>query len=447
MEEAQAKLQIEHMNKMADMLHSLPTFARDEDENQWKSLTTGKRIYDEQDITDMQEEALKLYYTDPSARGIIDTMVNFVLGKEAHITPNDESEKVVNWWNLFCEENEFDMRMKELVRRCFRDGEAFLRFFKNKKLHGVPLVRFVEPDKISDRAGNHTFGIETDPDDVETVIRYHLKEGRKRYIRADDMIHIKINVDSNVKRGVSYLVGIAKYIVKYGGWLDDRIMLNKIRTMFNMIIKVTGITPAAFNQKFTDVTGKTTTGGTPKKQIPKSGSVLIATPGLEYEFKNLNIHAEDTKEDGRLIELQVGKGTNLTEYVVRADSSNSNYSSTMISESPMVRMFESWQDIFEKPFKKIYKKVMERGIKLGEVPKKANTGCSVNFAALIHRDLKDETEAYISQITSGIVSKKTIAEKFGYDYDSEQEQIEKELEEESNREFSRESNENNEEEE
>ncbi len=434
-EEAEIRLHTAYMNRVADLLQSLPTFAKDADESEWSALDTGKRLYTEQDITDMQNKAIELYYTDPGARGIIDTMVNFVIGSEAHVTPVDENPKVKEWWGEFCRVNKFDMRLKELVRRCFRDGESFLRFFKNKIRRNVPLVRFVEPDKIKDPQGKHSYGIEVDEDDVEDVKAYYLmnaKTNTAKRVKADDIIHTKINVDSNVKRGVSFLVGIAKYIVKYGGWLDDRIQLNKIRAMFNMIIKVTGISPTSFGEKFDDVTGKSQLSGSiAKKKVPKSGSVLVSTPGVDYEYKNLNVHAEDTGKDGRLIELQVAKGTNLVEYVVRADSSNSNYSSTMVSESPMVKMFEAWQDIFKEPVKEIYTKVIEIGIKLRRIPRGSSTECEANFAALIHRQIKDETEAYVLQILNHIVSKKTISEKFGYDYEAELKQIKKEMEEES----------------
>ena len=81
--------------------------------------------------------------------------------------------------------------------------------------------------------------------------------------------------------------------------------------------------------------------------------------------------------------------------------------------------------------KKIFTRVIEEGIKLGKIPRNSNTKCEVNFAALIHRDLKEETEAYALQILNHIVSKKTISEKFGYDYEAEQKQIAKEEQEES----------------
>lgn len=438
--QAETRMHTAYMNTMADMFSSMPKFARDADESDWKVLDGGKRMYTEQDIIDMQKRALELYYKDPGARGIIDMMVNFVVGKDATVTPEDNTDKVKDYWKLFIKTNKFDMRFKELVRRSFRDGESFLRFFKPKRITGikVPLVRFVEPDTINDINNKHTFGIETVKGDVETPLRYFVvnkKNQRTKVIEAKDMVHTKINVDSNVKRGISFLVGISKYIVKYASWLDDRIMLNKIRTMFAMVMKVTGISPTAFAEKFSDVSRDAITGGTAEKRMPKPGSVLVATPGLDYEFKNLNIHAMDTGKDGRLIELQTAKGTGLTEYVVRADSSNSNYSSTMIAESPMVRMFESWQDVFEKPMKYIFEKVIEYGIKVRELPRGTSVECSVNFAGLIHRDTEKETAGYVAQIQAGIVSKRTVTEKFGYNYDEEQKRIQEELKAESEAEF------------
>ena len=437
--EEEARLQINYVKAMADMMQSIPTFARDADEDDWRVLDSGKRMYTEQDITDMQKRALEMYYKYPSARGIIDTMINFVVGKDAHVVPETETDKVKAYWKKFTDDNKFDIRFKELVRRCFRDGEMFLRFYPHKKSNPnkVPLVRFIEPDRISDPTGKHTFGIQVNRNDVEDVIAYHVTNPSNNNVTilpAKEVIHTKINVDSNVKRGISFFTGIAKYIVKYGGWLDDRIMLNKIRSMFAMVMKVTGISPSTFTDKFADNT-RTQAGSTAEKRMPKPGSVLVATPGLDYDFKSLNLHAMDTGKDGRLIELQSAKGTGLTEYVIRGDSSNSNYSSTMVSESPMVRMFESWQDIFEKPYKEIYKKVIEYGIKVRELDKGTSVECSVNFAGLIHRDTEKETNAFVAQIAAKIVSKRTVREKFGYDHDQEEARIRQEEDEDAANEY------------
>lgn len=446
--------EMQQVKKARQMLESLPEFARDEDENQWKALSTGKKVYSETDVEEMQEQANSIYYKNPLARGIIETLVNFVVGKECKIIALDEDPKVQAYWDKFCRVNDFDKKSKEIVRRTLRDGEPFIRFFEPGETADVQKIRFVEPSEIKDSTNTHSYGIETDPGDVEKVLNYHRtfekdKVQTPEVIPADDIIHEKINVDSNVKRGVSFFVGIASYITKYKGWLDDRIVLNKIRTAHNLIVKVTGISPKTYAAKFDDTTGKTTSGGTPKKKMPKSGSVLIANQGVDYEFKGLNIHASDTKDDGRAILLMIVVGTNLAEYMVTGDASNANYSSTMVAESPAVKAFEAWQDTFGKVFQKIYRKVISYGIEHGALPENSkktittfdkekgvevteeeevetSRDCQVDFPILIHRDVKDEHESLQIARLNGWVSDRTASGKLGYDYDEEQDQLARE---------------------
>jgi len=457
----QILFEISQYRKARNILESLPEFAKDEDENEWNALGTGKAVYSEADIETMQQQATSLYYKNPIASGIIETIVNFTVGKDAKIIALDEDPKVQAYWEKFYRVNKFDMKSKEIVRRSTRDGECFIRFFEPKEEGGVQKIRFVEPSEIKDWSGTYSYGIETDPDDVEKIKNYHrvfkknIGKGdysttqEKEIIPTDEIIHPKIRVDSNVKRGVSFFVGIAGYITKYKGWLDDRIVLNKIRTMFNLIGKATGGAPLSdLEGKFSDVTGKTATGGTPKKQMAKTGSILL-TRGVEWDFKALKINAADTKDDGRAILLMIVAGTNLAEYMVTGDASNANYASTMVSESPAVKAFEAWQDTFEKVFKEIYRKVINYGIDEGDLPEKSkktittfdkekgeevsktepidtNRDCQVDFPILIHRDLKDEVEALQIARMNKWISDRTATGKLGYDYKEEQEQLEKE---------------------
>jgi len=449
----QLKMQIQSMKSMIGMIQSIPSFARDADESSWRSITIGKEVYTENEVHEMQQTARKLYYTDPGARGVIDMMVNFVVGKDAYIKPLSKNKTVIKFWETFCTINKMDRRMKEHVRRSLRDGESLLRLFKPKRKSKVkiPLIRFIEPDDLKDKTNKWSFGIETDPEDVEDIIRYHLcykndsGEIKNTKVDAKYVVHTKINVDMNVKRGVSFLVGVAKYIVKYGGWLNDRIMLNKIRTLFNMVMKVSGVDLDTFENMFDDATTKTKSGGTAPKKLPKAGSILLSTPGIEYDMMNLDIHAPDTQPDGRAIELMISKGTGLTEYVVRGDASNSNYSSTMVSESPMVRMFEAWQDYFKDEFKETYRKVMCIGKEMGVIPKNSDEECEVIFSALIHRDIKDETEALAVQRSLGWVSDRTSSHKLGYIYDNEKKQIKTEDKEKEDKGFNKEESTNDEE--
>lgn len=451
--EAEEAYQVAQLKAAKSLLEALPTFARDDDEDKWVTLQNNTEVYTEAQLTAMHSQAKLLYYKDPCARGIIETMVNFVIGKNASVKSKDEAPEVQDYWNKWAKLNKFDKRSKEIIRRAFRDGEVFLRWFKEGKQ--LSEIRFINPEEIKDISNTHTYGIETDPDDIEKVISYRRSymvgtEQRSETIPAEEMIHIKIMCDSDMKRGISFLIGIAGYIKKYSSWLEDRIYLNKIRHYFNLVAKPTGTSSTNdVAGLFNDVTSSTPRGGVANKKQPKPGT-LLAYKGLDFEYKTLNINAGDTKDDGRAIELMIAKGTQLTEYIIRGDASNANYASSMVSESPMVRMFESWQDEFEKIFMEMHERVVSEGLADGELPATSTqtvkdidkkTGetwtktetistsieCTVNFATLIHRDPQAETTALTLQKSNGWLSDKTAMASLGLDYDEEIEQIAKEM--------------------
>ena len=106
--------------------------------------------------------------------------------------------------------NGWQTRQQEIVRRKDRDGECFLRLFAAGD--GTTRVRFVEPaqvaapaDRISDASAS--FGIQTDPNDVETVLGYWI-DGR--LVDADEIQHRRANVDANVKRGLPLFYPVRK---------------------------------------------------------------------------------------------------------------------------------------------------------------------------------------------------------------------------------------------
>lgn len=420
-------VELERGRAMLKLFESVPEWARDEDETEWRELGKGRENYTETDLRTLREQARKLYFTNPSARGVIETMVMFIVGRHATMVPEAEGEKPLQYWTDWADENGWDKRAKEAVRRLFRDGEVFARFFETTE---GEVIRFVEPSEITDENNKHSYGIETDPDDVEKVINYHrsfMKNGVKasEIIPADQIVHWKILCDSNEKRGVSFLIGIAKYIRQYGRWLDDRVRLNRLRSIYNLIIKPDGITPANFKSQAWNDETTTPPGKTPSSKIPKPGTAIIAQ-GVDYEFKTLDLKANDTQHDGRAIERMICKGTSLVEGIVTGDYSNQNYASSLVAESPMVKAIEAWQDEVEGLFQTIFKKVFEAAIDANKLPGGTSTKSAANFATMVHRDLDKDTTAYAMHSEKRWASDKTIAVKLGYDYEDEQDQIKKE---------------------
>ena len=438
-------------------LESIPTWAKDEDEEEWTSpALSEKRSYSPQQQESIRSQARKLEYTC-LGRCIMQTMQDFIIGKSAEITAENENEAAQDHWDGWADRNGWDLKSKEIIRRTIRDGEVFIRWFPPKGPDGDPLMRFVDPAQIA--AGTNAKpvdGIETSEEDYEQIVSYHREwidgYGNKHNedIPAEQMDHWKILVDSDVKRGVSFFHGLGEWMREAEKWLKDRAALNKIRHIWNVVAEpVSGVTPiGTLKGKFDDATAEPLTGGTRKKKMIRSGSVLF-TKGIKWDLKSLNINASDTSEDGRAIQLMIGIGTGFPEYIIRGDASNANYSSSMVSESPFVRAMETWQDFFEKAFKKVYKRIIEHGLGDGKIAAKfekvkqdfdpdtgdekesketleTTTECMVNFATLIHRDIKAESEALQIHIGEDMCSRKTASEKMGYNWDEEQEQIERE---------------------
>jgi hypothetical protein len=121
------------------------------------------------------------------------------------------------------------IRSREGFTRWRRDGETFLRFFRGGRGQ-LPRLRFVEPAQVGSPDGSSngpaSFGVLTHPADVETVLAVYVRdpdgtgqEGRwvtvGPHVDADWLydefgvdavpgviLHIKANVDSDVKRGL-----------------------------------------------------------------------------------------------------------------------------------------------------------------------------------------------------------------------------------------------------
>jgi hypothetical protein len=188
------------------------------------------------------------------AAGFLDQMVNFIIGKGMEVDFSRKGtktgaaltggvadldgdgvadsdpvvEKAQEIWDDFCKANDWgrgiEDREVESYVRLKRDGEVFLRFFPDEDT-GIPKVRFVEPEQIEPPPGDPdpntrevgysndyawTWGIECDPDDVETRIAYYVRPMNNliagfvgKAVPADQIIHAKIGTDRTIKRGIT----------------------------------------------------------------------------------------------------------------------------------------------------------------------------------------------------------------------------------------------------
>lgn len=389
------------------------------------------------DHYDMLDVAFKKYHTDLFSRAIVRNLCKFVLGKGPIIKPRDKNKKVLEKWERFSDRNTWSEREKEIARRVFRDGEIFIRKIVDQN-NGDTLIRFIPPSMIRNpvnvRQHNEgesvSYGIGTDIDDIETVRTYYYCTKDSRLIKkftSDEIIHIKILSDSDMKRGVSFLLVALPMIKKYMDWLDDRAVLNKVRSAIALVRTVEG-TSGTVESIRSSRQSQYRDADKHKAQAFPRGTVLTASKGISYQLLSPNIQASDVKDDGRAMLLAIAAGCGFPEMILTADFSNANYSSSMIAQNPFVREIEDWQDFFSVYYKGIFRDVITNYIQFGDerLPESTNLKCTLEWPPLILADIKKNNEAREIQHRNKVLSKKTWQLKEGLDPDAEERNLEEE---------------------
>lgn len=306
----------------------------------------------------IRRKARNIVRQNPYAENMLKNLVSWVIGKGHKYTvvarknvvdkerATQLSTIVQTFLDNLLELNKWCKRQKETYRRYHRDGEAFIRVFKQD--NGYTHFRFVEPGDVktpTEWRADHSasYGVKTDPDDVETVEWYFVDEEE---VAGDLIQHRKANVDMNVKRGLSSIYCVGANLQRGLQLLTNMSMLVQIQTSVAMIRKHDRTSQAVKNfatnsasiQSFNPLTGETRN----LKRF-RPGTIIDAKKGTEYEFPAL------TADPGAPVavlgaELRaIASAFSLPEYMVGSDASNANYSSSMVAESPAVKFFDCEQ--------------------------------------------------------------------------------------------------------
>ena len=137
----------------------------------------------------------------------------------------------------FVRVNKWHKRQQEIVRRKDRDGECFLRLFIAPD--GTTRLRFVEPGQVAtppEHGGDPSaaLGIQTDPDDVETVRGYSI-DGQ--LVDAAEIQHRKANVDANVQARAAAFFPVRKNLRRAEKLLRNMSVVAEIQSAIALIRK------------------------------------------------------------------------------------------------------------------------------------------------------------------------------------------------------------------
>jgi capsid protein len=427
-----------------------------EDPGRWLLLGDAARGLDESQRTDARSKARHLVATNPHARNILRLLESYVTGpglqlelrrrsttSEATRTlpasgslSDGELHRAQELWREFLDANERHYSHREHARRSWRDGECFVRKFANaggslrdpargaSGLHWPPAVRFVDPEAIGGTPEHpDSHGILTDARDVEqprAYLRIDPATGTLlERIDAAEVLHTRVGVDSNQKRGVTIFTPVLEMLDCFNKWVETELLARKLQSSIVLWRKVQGSPQQA--QAVADGMASGSVhepgyGGVRRERI-RPGTILTTNHATEIQFLQPNTNFGDAVPLGRMLLLCAAAGAGLPEFMLTSDASNANFASTMVAEGPAVKLFQSEQQFFAAEFTRLWRWVMADAVAQGLLPAGSLTRVEPqwSFPQLVNRDRPRERLADVRLVESRVLSRAEVARRDGAD--------------------------------
>lgn len=341
--------------------------------------------------------------------------------------------------------NEWGEVEQELVRRCDRDGECFLRLFFQP--NGLTKVRFVEPEHVKEPPNadqtqqRYAFGVETEPDDVESVVAYWLVSDPTRgvadeQVAPEEMLHVKLNVDRSAKRGVPTFYPVRKRLERCERIMEAMGLMVQIRSTFALIRKHKGYSEsqvesfvnAKYDHRMTDVNNKTR-----RFERYRPGSVIDVPEGTDYEMPAINSGIAECEVALRVQLRAVASRLGMPEWMLTADASQMGaYTSSMVAESPSVKNFERLQSFYKRKMGAggyragahagAVWRMITHAVAAGRLSREVlrEVILKVQTPTLVVRNKGEEATVKQVQRMNGVLSVQTWCSQDGLDYEEEQ---------------------------
>ena len=324
---------------------------------------------------------------------------------------------------------------QEGVRRADRDGEFFLRRFWNATDTGVVRVRYVEPEDVktpTDKTAPDSrvsFGIETAPDDALSVLAYHvvrLNGTDFARVPADEIVHLKLNVDMNAMRGWPTLYPVRRHLARAEKLLRNMAYVAAIQAAIALIVSHENATESQitdFLARTADAeVHNTTTGRVDYMKEWKPGQRVDLPAGTKFEGSIHNANAADNVAVLQADLRGAAVRLNWPEYMFTGDASNANYASTQIAESPHVMTTKRTQGYFEMHWIRVHEWAVENAVRANRLPASVREDfkLSMESPSLVVRDIGKEAQANGIKREHGVLSVRTWQMQDGLDPETEE---------------------------
>ena len=344
------------------------------------------------------------YNANPLAFAIIEITTSFVLGKGVTLAASDPTVQrvLMDFWND--PDNHMETRVYSLCTELSLYGEQFVRYYVNR-MNGRVKIRQIDPSIIDE--------IETDPDDIETVLRFHKRpigpntvtmgqpapmaihdapglEG-EWFQAGTEVVQFCINKVSNAKRGKSDLATLLPWLRRYKDWLTDRVRINKYKGAFLWDVRLQGADKKAIDRKKMEY-------GYP----PEPGSVIIHNESEVWSAVKPEINANEAAEDGRALKLMLAVGAQLPEHFL-SDGSNGTKATASEMGLPTFLKFQRRQHVLRALLRTLLDRVLLEARKAKVLAPDIDTSYDILFPEIDVADsqtLASATQSLVLALTT-----------------------------------------------
>lgn len=404
----------------------------------------------EEQLRLLRDRSRKLRAENEFAICAVETRKSYVVGKgfvyraaAAHkdcpASLLERVQKVLDWWD---EANDLASYAADMMDRLDTDGESFTRFFPQKS--GLVLLRPVEPEHVRSPQGDaygpeFSFGVQTDPEDVEDVKGYWIVESplynpSPAFVPAGEVMHARLNVPRSAKRGLPTFYPVEQNLRRAEDLLGSMTSMAKTRAKIALIRKFNGLVKSTVQSMTDELTEATatdpSTGNAISLERLRFGTILNSSGGIDYEMPSADVQASDYVAVLQAELRAIASRLCMPEWMLTADASNANYSSSLVAEAPSTKMFERLQrqlarqlgESRERSRESAAWRQLRHAVRVGLLPREVYQLVKVQVEApsLVVRDRAGEATMNAQYLQARIKSPQTIAAELGLDYEQEQ---------------------------
>lgn len=401
----------------------------------------------------IRDEARRICTGNEYAQSAINAFRNYAVntGFTYHVLPRydgvDEGliRQTQELLDLFSEHNFLSEMEREICYRLHCDGEAFIRMFPQSD--GLIKLRFIEPELVrppaDDTTPDESFGVVCADQDIHDIVGYYVIERpylnlTPTLVPADEIVHLKLNVNSNSKRGLPTVWSIQSNLRAAEDVLQSLISLAKARAKIAMIKRINDSPPDSIEELTRNATDVTLTDPLTGQKTNLNhygyGTVLTSSGNVEYQFPSLQMGSADLIDTLQVNLRAIASRFGLSETMLSADASNNNYASALIAEAPAVKTFQAFQAMLgraiaerrTKPQRSIMWNQVSHAVRMGLLPQEALTQLTIKAKGPQVISRNDQELANVNKIYMDmhIKSPQEIAAELGLNYEQQQKNFE-----------------------